>query len=84
MAGGLTVADVVRAAVRFYAMPGNSVGGRLHIVLSDGNVERANVEWCLEQAEQAGDIEAIALARQLLALSRTQRSKVYQALGRLV
>jgi hypothetical protein len=35
----------------WYRLPGNAVGGPLHIVLDDTNVEADHIEWCIEHAE---------------------------------
>lgn len=42
-----TVAEVLPLVNAYYAKPGNSVGGNLHIVLDDCNVEDGHVEFCL-------------------------------------
>jgi len=68
--------DLVRPAWEYYQREGNSVGGNLHIVLDDGNVERSHVEFCLERATAEGDEAGVVLARLLLAASRTQREKL--------
>ncbi len=33
-----------------YDAPGGNVGGNLHIVLDDWNLETGSIEWCLEQS----------------------------------
>lgn len=55
----------------------NGVGCCLHIVIDDGNVGDQSVQFCLEQAQAAGHEDCIAAAEMLLAMSKTQRSKVY-------
>lgn len=54
--------------------------GSLHIVLSDGNVEDSNVQFCLKYAEENKDEHGMELAKLLLNMSRTQRLK----LGRMI
>lgn len=50
--------------------------GALHIVLDDGNMSNADVQFCIEYAVQQGDAECAALARVLLSMSKTQRKKL--------
>lgn len=52
-------------------------GGNLHIVLDDGNVKDSNVQFCLNQAEENGDVKGVELAKILLQMSKTQRLKLY-------
>ena len=51
-------------------------GGALHIVLDDGNVDDASVAFCVNEAIEQGDADGEALARLLLAMSKTQRRKL--------
>jgi hypothetical protein len=71
-----TVPEVLPLVRRFAQMPGNETGGHLHLVLDDGNVKDHHVRYCLAEAESAGDTLAAEVARTLLTLSKTQRSKV--------
>jgi len=73
------VPDVIALARAYYAKPGNRVGGNLHIVLDDGNMEDQHIEWCRQLAQNAGDVDGVALADKLLALTRTQRRKIRSA-----
>ena len=59
---------------------GNLVGGNLHIVLSDGNVEAGHVQFCLDEAQRQDDHVGVALAKCLAELSEAQRQEVYEAL----
>lgn len=74
-----TVPDVLPLVRAYYAKPENGVGGNLHIVLDDGNVEDSHVRFCLDRAHEAGDADGIALAGLLLRMSRTQRLKLANA-----
>ncbi len=56
--------------------PGNGVGGKLHIVLDDGNVNDDSVKFCRQEAEKIGDSDGVALADLLLRMSKTQRRKL--------
>jgi hypothetical protein len=58
---------------RFRALPGNSNGGLLHIVLEDSNVEEEHIVWCREQARTAGDEAAFWLAQLLLMFTEDER-----------
>lgn len=57
------MADICR---EFYLLQGNLVGGCLHIVLDDGNWADSNIEFCIDQAKEQGDENAIALGEILL------------------
>lgn len=70
----LTVPDVIERFRAYHAT--NPVWGSLHIVLEDHNVEDSSVRFCVQYAEQTGDVEGAELARVLLTLSRTQRSRL--------
>ena len=72
-----TIPEVVPLCKAYYAKEGNSVGGSLHIVLEDGNVENHWVQSCREWAVEAGDDDGVALADILLKMSKTQRMKLY-------
>lgn len=41
--------DELRSAIAdYYRNPACNVGGPLHIVVDDGNVEEVNIRWCCE------------------------------------
>lgn len=61
---------------KFYLLPGNGAGGSLHVVLDDCNLDRENVEWCIEYARKANDAPAIAVGMLLLALTDEERDLV--------
>ena len=71
-----TVPEVLPIVWAFCEEPGNEVGGRLHVVLEDGNVEDCWLKECAADARAAGDWDAAALTLLLLACSKTQRRKV--------
>jgi len=56
--------------------------GSLHIVLDDGNVSDGNVAYCIEWAEECGDVEGARLGRVLLTMSRTQRRRIAHVIAR--
>lgn len=57
--------------------------GSLHIVLADDNVEDHFVDFCIEYARKAGDVEGEALAHILRSLSRSQRGRIDRKVTRL-
>lgn len=71
-----TVPAVLPRVRAYRDQPGNSVGGRLHLVLDGGNTRDSHVQYCLEHAKAIGDTEGAALARILLRMSKTQRGKL--------
>lgn len=77
-----TIPDVLPVANAYYAKPGNSVGGNLHIVLEDGNVETSFVKWCIDEATKQNDADGVALGNLLLQMSTTQRSKLRHQITR--
>lgn len=74
-----TVPEVLPLVRAYYAKPNNGAGGSLHLVLDDGNTEDSSVAFCLKYAEDAGDMDGVALAAVLMQMSRTQRQKLYMA-----
>lgn len=74
-----TVPEVLPLVRAYYAMPGNGVGGNLHIVLDDANVDDGSVHFCINAAREAGDTEGVKLGEVLLAMSKTQRRKLHTA-----
>lgn len=71
-----TVPEVLPLVQAYYAMPGNSAGGSLHLVLDDGNVEDSSVAVCLRYAQEHDDEAGVELATLLLKMSKTQRKKL--------
>lgn len=68
------VPDVLPLVRRLYAK--NRAGCCLHIVLDDGNVRDADVQFCVKYAQDAGHPECEELARALLLMSKTQRLRL--------
>lgn len=71
-----TIAQVLPLLRAYYAMPGNGVGGSLHLVLEDPNYEDHHVLACYETAMMHDDSAGALLALVLLAMSKTQRRKL--------
>lgn len=78
--GKLTLPRVLPDFRAYIAQRGNEVGGSLHLVLDDGNVSDADVQWCQEWARQHGDGEGERLAEILLQMSPTQRARLAKRL----
>ena len=70
-----TVPEVLPLVREYYLK--HPVGGNLHIVIDDGNVDDKYVKFCLEQATSQNDSGGIAIACLLLMMSKTQRRKIY-------
>lgn len=60
----------------FYMLPGNGVGGNLHIVVDDLNYEKHHVEWCRNLALEKQDADGVFLCDALLTFSDEERCKV--------
>lgn len=71
-----TVPELRPRLQAYLDVPGNSCGGSLHIVVDDGNCDDSSVRFCIEYAEEHGDTEGAAIAREMLRMSKTQRAKV--------
>jgi hypothetical protein len=73
-----TLDAVLPLVAAYRSIPGNEQGGSLHIVLEDGNLRRRDIAWCREYARERGDEEGVMLAELLLALSLSQRRRLYR------
>jgi hypothetical protein len=67
------VAEKLRA---YRMIDGNYVGGVVHIVVDDGNVEQAHADWCLDQARANGDPADVDIATLITDLSDAQRREL--------
>ena len=74
-----TVPEVLPLIKSYYAKPLNGVGGSLHIVLEDGNIEDGHIEYCKQYAIEQNDTDGVMIADLLLRMSETQRWKLYAA-----
>jgi hypothetical protein len=74
----VTCKEFAVLAQAYLAKDGNSVGGNLHIILDDGNLEDRNIDFCINQAEECGDVDGVVLGKTLRQLSMTQRNKLYK------
>lgn len=72
----LTVPEVIPFLRDYYALPGNSQGGYVHILTEDDNFEQHFADWCLREAEEHGNKADVRIASLLARLSSTQRRKL--------
>ena len=66
--------------VRAYYAAGNSTGGFLHIVISDGNVDDGYIDYCedLVQEEQRQNQMALEIIALLRKMTIAQRTRLYR------
>ena len=76
------VPQVLPLAEAYYRLPGNSIGGRWHVVLDDGNLGDCCVESALVRCREEGDQAGIVLGELLRQMTLTQRKKIYQTMDR--
>lgn len=70
-----TATEVAEIAKAFYKLPGNEVGGNLHIVLDDSNILDGHIQYCINAAKQDRDFPAWVLGQILLKCSKSQRCR---------
>jgi hypothetical protein len=75
-----TVPEVIALARSYYGRPGNEAGGHLHVVLDDGNLADTFILSSFDRAFDEGDVAGYVLAANLLAMTGTQRRKIYASL----
>ena len=73
-----SLTEVLPIIKEFYKLPGNGVGGKLHIVLDDGNTHNTDIEYCITASKIENDKDAEMLGTVLLMMSQTQRNKIHQ------
>lgn len=69
-----TIPEVLPLVWAYRDLPGNGVGGALHIVLDDGNIDDSSILFCKKYAEERGDVNGARLCKILLKMSKTQRA----------
>ena len=57
----ITVPQLIEECKKYYAMPNNSAGGSLHIVLDNDNIKDNHIKFCIETAESKGDKAGVML-----------------------
>jgi hypothetical protein len=75
------VPEVIGLVREFYALDGNGVGGVLHVVLDDCNIEDGIVDSCIGSAIASDDRDGWAMACVLRMMSKTQRLKIVHLAG---
>lgn len=80
MEGKPTIPEVIDRFRAYARDRGRGAWGSLHVVLDDQNIADVFVLGCIRDAEACGDTEGAELARILLRMSKTQRSRI----GKLV
>jgi hypothetical protein len=70
----ITVPEVIERFASYHEE--YAAWGSLHIVLDDFNLADHHVQFCIDYAEEKGDIEGAELARILLKMSPSQRKKI--------
>ena len=86
-----TVDKVLPLVIALYAMEtvctrgptAGTLGGHLHIVLDDQNLESGSVEFCLDIAKEEGCTTCSQIATLMLSMSMTQRRKIANSFARL-
>ncbi len=71
-----TVPEVLPLVHDLYRSDHGTVGGCLHSVLDDGNIEDGAIQYCLKEAEAEDCKPCTTIARLLMRMSRTQRTKI--------
>ena len=67
------MADLRQLLEDWYARPGNGVGGALHIVVDDFNIETEHIVWCYKNASLADRVAMYPLMSALVAIPEDER-----------
>lgn len=68
-----TVLHVIPLIEAYYRKPGNEVGGNMHVVLDDYNLEDWCIAYCRDRSAELNDDDGVRLASLLLQMTGTQR-----------
>ena len=71
-----TIPEVLPLAKAYVRKPWFGVGGNLHIVLDDGNIENSNILFCQDLCRGDKDVDGERLCGLLLQMTKTQRRKI--------
>lgn len=71
----IKIPDVIKKFVSYKAKVGGEWGS-LHIVLADGNHSNSSVDFCINYANDSGDVDGKELAVLLRQMSRSQRGRI--------
>lgn len=62
--------DTLKKCVEWYKLPNNDIGGELHIILDDDNIDDYFIDLCIEKTENK---DAFEILQSLKKLSMNQR-----------
>lgn len=65
---------------QYLAIEGNEVGGNLHIVLDDGNLEDKHILWCRARCMDIHDVLGVYICDNLLRMTYKEREDIYEQL----
>ncbi len=78
----VTIQDLMAAVAglieHYWQKPENICGGRLHLVLDDGNIEDHHISSCMDYAQENSDADGVRICRLLKKLSVKQRKEVIE------
>ena len=73
-----TVEFVRNIVEAYYKLPCNIVGGNLHIVVDDLNLEDSSILQCMEKALKKADVDTLFLGNLLLQFSEEDREEIFE------
>jgi hypothetical protein len=62
----------------YYAVDGNGVGGNLHVVLDDGNLDDESIKWCIGECLAGSDHLGAEIAKRLMGFDEEARGLIMQ------
>lgn len=69
---------VIKDLIEYYqGLPNKEVGGYLHIILSDGNIEDCNIEFCSNECQKYGDTLGELICDLLYYFTEEEREIMY-------
>jgi hypothetical protein len=71
----VTIVEVRHLITDFKKKAGNAAGGNLHIILEDQNTSDSDITFCINEAKDKNDVDAVKIAELMLKMSKTQRLK---------
>lgn len=71
---------ILKQIKQFLSLEGNEIGGNLHIVLDDGNLENENIAWCMHLCINKQDFLGFSICDNLLRITYKEREAIYNEL----
>lgn len=71
---------ILKQIKQFLSLEGNEVGGNLHIVLDDGNLENEIIAWCMQRCINEQDFLGFSICDNLLRITYKEREVIYDQL----